>query len=88
MVKITLKNPGELDALLSAADYEKFVAEEGGTLSAIDRCNGNPRNCIGNRVILGTAEPDGCHNRTDLELHLINFLCAIYRNLLPTAKPC
>ncbi len=30
MVKITLKNPGELDALLSAADYEKFVAEEGG----------------------------------------------------------
>jgi len=30
MVKMTLKNPGELDALLSAADYEKFVAEEGG----------------------------------------------------------
>jgi glycine cleavage system H protein len=30
MIKITLKNPGELDALLSAADYEKFVAEEGG----------------------------------------------------------
>ena len=30
MVKITLKNPGELDKLLSAADYEKFVAEEGG----------------------------------------------------------
>src|SRR5271165_2840929 len=30
MVKITLKNPGELDGLLSAADYEKFVAEEGG----------------------------------------------------------
>lgn len=30
MVKIELKNPGELDALLSAADYEKFVAEEGG----------------------------------------------------------
>ena len=30
MVKITLKNPGELDALLSAADYEKFVTEEGG----------------------------------------------------------
>jgi glycine cleavage system H protein len=29
MMKITLKNPGELDALLSAADYEKFVAEEG-----------------------------------------------------------
>src|SRR5581483_11503475 len=24
MVKITLKNPSELDALLSAADYEKF----------------------------------------------------------------
>jgi len=31
MMKITLKNPGELDALLSSADYEKFVAEEGGT---------------------------------------------------------
>jgi glycine cleavage system H protein len=30
MVKITLKNAGELDALLSAADYEKFVVEEGG----------------------------------------------------------
>jgi glycine cleavage system H protein len=30
MMKITLKNPSELDALLSAADYEKFVAEEGG----------------------------------------------------------
>jgi glycine cleavage system H protein len=30
MMKITLKNPGELDALLSSADYEKFVAEEGG----------------------------------------------------------
>jgi glycine cleavage system H protein len=30
MLKITLKNPGELDGLLSAADYEKFVVEEGG----------------------------------------------------------
>ena len=30
MMKITLKNPGELDGLLSSADYEKFVAEEGG----------------------------------------------------------
>ena len=30
MLKITLKNPKDLDALLSAADYEKFVAEEGG----------------------------------------------------------
>jgi glycine cleavage system H protein len=30
LVKITLKNPGELDGLLSAADYEKFVAEEAG----------------------------------------------------------
>ena len=30
MVKITLKNPSELGALLSAADYEKFVAEEAG----------------------------------------------------------
>src|ERR1700730_1875069 len=30
MVKITLKNPSELDGLLSAADYEKFVKEEGG----------------------------------------------------------
>jgi glycine cleavage system H protein len=30
MVKITLKNPKELDALLSAADYESFVAEEAG----------------------------------------------------------
>ena len=30
MLKITLKNPKELDGLLSAADYEKFVAEEAG----------------------------------------------------------
>jgi glycine cleavage system H protein len=30
MMKITLKDPKELDALLSAADYDKFVAEEGG----------------------------------------------------------
>jgi glycine cleavage system H protein len=28
MIKVTLKNPAELNALLSAADYEKFVAEE------------------------------------------------------------
>jgi glycine cleavage system H protein len=30
MAKITLKNPAELNSLLSAADYEKFVSEEGG----------------------------------------------------------
>jgi glycine cleavage system H protein len=30
MMKITLKNPAELDALLSSADYEKFIAEESG----------------------------------------------------------
>jgi glycine cleavage system H protein len=30
IVKITLKNPSELDKLLSAEDYEKFVAEEAG----------------------------------------------------------
>jgi glycine cleavage system H protein len=30
MIKLTLKDPNELNALLSAADYEKFVAEEGG----------------------------------------------------------
>jgi glycine cleavage system H protein len=30
MMKLTLKNPSELDGLLSAADYEKFVAEEAG----------------------------------------------------------
>jgi glycine cleavage system H protein len=30
MLKMTLKNPGELDALLSAGDYDKFVAEEAG----------------------------------------------------------
>src|SRR5712692_6227269 len=30
MIKVTLKNPGELSSLLSAADYEKFVAEEAG----------------------------------------------------------
>jgi glycine cleavage system H protein len=30
IIKIQLKNPGELDSLLSAEDYEKFVNEEGG----------------------------------------------------------
>jgi len=30
MVKLTLKDPSELDSLLSPADYEKFVAEEAG----------------------------------------------------------
>jgi glycine cleavage system H protein len=30
MIKLTLKDPSELNGLLSAADYEKFVAEEGG----------------------------------------------------------
>jgi glycine cleavage system H protein len=30
MIKITLKNASELNSLLSSADYEKFVAEEGG----------------------------------------------------------
>jgi len=30
MMKITIKNPKELESLLSAADYEKYVVEEGG----------------------------------------------------------
>jgi glycine cleavage system H protein len=30
MLKIKLKDPNELSALLSAADYEKFVSEEAG----------------------------------------------------------
>jgi glycine cleavage system H protein len=30
MIKVTLKDSGEGGQLLSAADYEKFVAEEGG----------------------------------------------------------
>jgi glycine cleavage system H protein len=30
MIKVKLKNPAELNSLLSAADYEKFVSEEGG----------------------------------------------------------
>jgi len=30
MIKIALKSPSDLNSLLSAADYEKFVAEEGG----------------------------------------------------------
>jgi hypothetical protein len=30
MVKIKLKDPSELNALLSAADYEKFAGEEAG----------------------------------------------------------
>ncbi len=30
MIKIQLSNPGDLNSLLSAPDYEKFVAEEGG----------------------------------------------------------
>lgn len=30
MIKITLKDPAELNSLLSSSDYEKFVAEEVG----------------------------------------------------------
>ena len=30
MIKVALKNPSQLSSLLSAADYERFVAEEGG----------------------------------------------------------
>ena len=30
LIKITLKNPSELNSLLSAQDYEKFVSEEAG----------------------------------------------------------
>ena len=30
MIKIALKNHGDLNSLLTAADYEKFVAEEAG----------------------------------------------------------
>lgn len=30
MIKVTLKSPAEVSGLLSAADYEKFVSEEGG----------------------------------------------------------
>jgi glycine cleavage system H protein len=30
LLKIALKNPGDLASLLSASDYEKFVAEEAG----------------------------------------------------------
>jgi glycine cleavage system H protein len=30
MMKLDVANPGELDGLLSAADYEKFIAEETG----------------------------------------------------------
>ncbi len=30
MVKVKLKDPGEASGLLSTADYEKFIAEEGG----------------------------------------------------------
>jgi glycine cleavage system H protein len=30
MIKVKLSNPGELNSLMSAADYEKFVSEEGG----------------------------------------------------------
>jgi glycine cleavage system H protein len=28
MIKLTIKNPAELNSLLSASDYEKFLAEE------------------------------------------------------------
>jgi glycine cleavage system H protein len=31
MIKLTLAHPNELDSLLSAADYERFVAAEGGS---------------------------------------------------------
>ncbi len=30
MIKIAIKDPGEFNALLSAGDYQKFIAEEAG----------------------------------------------------------
>lgn len=30
IIKVEMSNPGELESLLSAADYEKFIAEETG----------------------------------------------------------
>ena len=30
MIKVTLKDPGEANGLLSSSEYDKFVAEEGG----------------------------------------------------------
>jgi glycine cleavage system H protein len=30
IMRLTLSDPSEIDSLMSAADYEKFVAEEGG----------------------------------------------------------
>lgn len=30
IIKVEMSDPGELDSLLSAADYEKFIAEESG----------------------------------------------------------
>ena len=30
MIKLTLNNPDEVNGLLSAADYDKFVSEETG----------------------------------------------------------
>jgi glycine cleavage system H protein len=30
MIKVKVKDPGEMNALLSAADYDKFVSEEAG----------------------------------------------------------
>jgi glycine cleavage system H protein len=30
LVKLSLQNPAEMESLMSAADYEKYVAEEGG----------------------------------------------------------
>ena len=37
MLKLELKDAGELDALLSAADYEKFVSEETGHWERLHR---------------------------------------------------
>jgi len=31
MIKIKVKDPAEVNALLSAADYEKFASEEAGS---------------------------------------------------------
>jgi len=37
MIKITLKDPTELNGLLSAEDYEKFVSERGRTLKTLKK---------------------------------------------------
>jgi hypothetical protein len=62
MVKVKVKNPAELNALLSAADYEKVCERRGGTLGAIAEDRGVIAEVKSLLFSIDASRPDGSHS--------------------------